>query len=154
MAMAGLEVLPDVGEMDIEMLMAIQEAAGTNLGMAVAAADAEQVQQWTEETDYSEKYCDDVYEYRRVTVPRMMVQAIPQGRTMNEAEWRHYGITMSRGWQHYDFHTPEANVLLFRRVLGTDPRTGEIPKDMIAKVEERNRYIAELEQGRQRMLLE
>ena len=25
----------------------------------------EQVHAWLEETDYSDKYCDDVYEYRR-----------------------------------------------------------------------------------------
>eukprot|EP00927_Polykrikos_kofoidii_P050166 TRINITY_DN44090_c0_g1_i1.p1 TRINITY_DN44090_c0_g1~~TRINITY_DN44090_c0_g1_i1.p1 ORF type:complete len:196 (+),score=40.84 TRINITY_DN44090_c0_g1_i1:18-605(+) len=115
---------------------------------------AEQMQSWTEETDYSEKYCDDVYEYRRVTVPRGMLQIFPQGRVMMEAEWRGYGITMSRGWQHYDFHTPETNVLLFRRVLGTDPRTGDIPVEMQAKVDARHKYIAELEQMRQRLLNE
>merc|ERR1719389_1494276 len=96
---------------------------------------AAQVHEWAEETDYSEKYCDDVYEFRRVTVPRAMLQLFP-ARCMHETEWRAHGITMSRGWQHYDHHTPEANVLLFRRVLGTDPKTGEVPTDMVAKVEE------------------
>mmetsp|Transcript_93781 Transcript_93781/g.265207 ORF Transcript_93781/g.265207 Transcript_93781/m.265207 type:complete len:166 (-) Transcript_93781:152-649(-) len=113
-----------------------------------------QVQAWTEETDYSEKYCDDVYEYRRVTVPRAMLQIFPQGRCMAESEWRSHGITMSRGWQHYDHHSPEANVLLFRRVLGTDPKTGQIPPEMVEKVSRREAYIAELEQMRQRMILE
>merc|ERR1719188_2900858 len=113
-----------------------------------------QVQQWTEETDYSEKYCDEIYEYRRVTVPRAMLPFLPQGRCMEEAEWRSHGITMSRGWQHYDHHSPEANVLLFRRVLGTDPKTGQVPKDMAEKVRQREAYTAELEQLRQRMVLE
>jgi len=113
-----------------------------------------QVHAWIEETDYSEKYCDDIYEYRRVTVPRAMLQILPRGRCMAETEWRSHGITMSRGWQHYDHHPPEANVLLFRRVLGTDPKTGQLPPDMVDKVNKRQAYIAELEQIRQRMIQE
>lgn len=119
-----------------------------------AAPNREQVQAWTDETDYSEKYCDDVYEYRRVTVPRAMLQVFPQGRCMVEPEWRAHGITMSRGWQHYDHHAPEANVLLFRRVLGTDPKTGNIPNQMAEQVAKREAYITQLEQERQRMILE
>mmetsp|Transcript_103954 Transcript_103954/g.291175 ORF Transcript_103954/g.291175 Transcript_103954/m.291175 type:complete len:156 (-) Transcript_103954:218-685(-) len=119
-----------------------------------ASTIAAQVQQWTEETDYSEKYCDDVYEYRRVTVPRAMVALFPQGRCMTDSEWRSYGITMSRGWEHYDHHNPEANILLFRRVLGTDPRSGRIPKEMMERVAQREAYITQLEQERQRMIQE
>eukprot|EP00927_Polykrikos_kofoidii_P008978 TRINITY_DN13737_c1_g1_i1.p1 TRINITY_DN13737_c1_g1~~TRINITY_DN13737_c1_g1_i1.p1 ORF type:complete len:173 (-),score=26.61 TRINITY_DN13737_c1_g1_i1:273-791(-) len=149
-------------EHDLDMLAAVspdvaRAFAGTGGHLQEVPSNsvsAEQMQSWTEETDYSEKYCDDVYEYRRVTVPRGMLQIFPQGRVMFEAEWRGHGITMSRGWQHYDFHTPEANVLLFRRVLGTDPRTGDVPADMQAKVDARLKYIAELEQMRQRMLNE
>eukprot|EP00933_Yihiella_yeosuensis_P071736 TRINITY_DN7997_c0_g1_i1.p1 TRINITY_DN7997_c0_g1~~TRINITY_DN7997_c0_g1_i1.p1 ORF type:complete len:165 (-),score=43.53 TRINITY_DN7997_c0_g1_i1:100-594(-) len=115
---------------------------------------SQQVAQWAEETDYSEKYCDDIYEYRRVTVPRSMLQHFPTGRLMKESEWRSHGITMSRGWEHYDHHQPEANVLLFRRVLGTDPRTGQIPAEMEAKVQQRMCYIAEMEQMRKRMVQE
>lgn len=110
--------------------------------------------QWSEDIDYSDKYCDDIYEYRRVTVPRGLVSSFPQGRTMEEWEWRQHGIVMSRGWEHYDHHLPEANVLLFRRVLGTDPRTGVIPSNMASKVQQRNRYVQELEQARQRMIQE
>lgn len=107
-----------------------------------------------EDIDYSDKYSDDVYEYRRVTVPRAMLQTFPQGRTMEEWEWRQHGIVMSRGWEHYDHHAPEANVLLFRRVLGTDPRTGLIPPKMALKVQQRLQYVQELEQARQRMIQE
>ena len=113
-----------------------------------------QVQAWTEETDYSEKYSDEVYEYRRVTAPRGMLQVFPQGRCMAESEWRSHGITMSRGWQHYDHHSPEANVLMFRRVLGTDPKTGQVPPDMAKKVRERKAYILEVEHMRQQAILE
>jgi cyclin-dependent kinase regulatory subunit CKS1 len=114
---------------------------------------SESMQLWRDDTDYSEKYCDDIYEYRRVTVPRAMLQVIPQGRTMSETEWRFFGITMSYGWEHYDLHTPEANVLLFRRVIGTDPKTGRIPAHIMQKVQEREQYIAELEHMRQQMML-
>mmetsp|Transcript_99040 Transcript_99040/g.171647 ORF Transcript_99040/g.171647 Transcript_99040/m.171647 type:complete len:167 (+) Transcript_99040:112-612(+) len=114
----------------------------------------QQVAQWSDETDYSEKYQDEVYEYRRVTVPRAMLQVLPQGRTMSEEEWRSHGITMSRGWQHYDHHAPEANVLLFRRVIGTDPKTGQIPPEMQEKVQEREHYIHQIEQMRQQRVRE
>merc|ERR1719408_868084 len=115
-------------------------------GAPVAAPGPEMVQAWKDETDYSEKYCDDVYEYRRVTVPRTMLPAVPNGRCMAEDEWRSRGITMSRGWEHYDHHSPEANVLLFRRVIGTDPKTGQIPASIMQKVLEREQYIVQLEQ--------
>ena len=65
-------------------------------------------------------------------------------RCMLESEWRCHGITMSRGWEHYDHHSPEANVLLFRRVIGTDPKTGLVPPQLMAKVQEREEYIVTL----------
>merc|ERR1719198_310859 len=140
--------------MDPELCQTITMMLGAGDGLPAPVPNRDQVQAWTEETDYSEKYCDDVYEYRRVTVPRGMLQVFPQGRCMAEAEWRAHGITMSRGWEHYDHHSPEANVLLFRRVLGTDPKTGRIPREMVERVARRNRYIAELEQMRQKMIME
>jgi len=142
-------------ETDLTTQMAIIEAmAGGVPAEPDPIHDAAQRQQWTEETDYSEKYCDDVYEYRRVTVPRGMLQVLPQGRCMNESEWRANGITMSRGWEHYDHHSPEANVLLFRRVLGTDPKSGMAPPEMMEKVRTREAFTIELEQLRQRMVVE
>jgi cyclin-dependent kinase regulatory subunit CKS1 len=32
----------------------------------------------------------------------------------------------SRGWVHYEIHKPEPHIILFRRELGTDPRTGKV----------------------------
>ena len=52
----------------------------------VEAPTAELVQSWSDETDYSEKYCDDVFEYRRVTVSRAMLPFFPQGRCMTDDE--------------------------------------------------------------------
>ncbi|CAE7021478.1 unnamed protein product, partial [Symbiodinium sp. KB8] len=115
--------------MNMDAALLQQTLAQAQVTLASTLANAE-------ETDYSDKYCDDIYEYRRVTVPRHLVPSLPginQGRTMEEWEWRQCGITMSRGWEHYDHHSPEANVLLFRRVLGTDPKTGQIPPQMQIK---------------------
>jgi hypothetical protein len=36
---------------------------------------------------------------------------------------------MSRGWKHYHIHPPEPYILYFRRPLGTDPVTGNPPKN-------------------------
>eukprot|EP00449_Zooxanthella_nutricula_P061524 CAMPEP_0198570582 /NCGR_PEP_ID=MMETSP1462-20131121/109290_1 /TAXON_ID=1333877 /ORGANISM="Brandtodinium nutriculum, Strain RCC3387" /LENGTH=98 /DNA_ID=CAMNT_0044301703 /DNA_START=156 /DNA_END=450 /DNA_ORIENTATION=- len=61
---------------------------------------------------------------------------------------------MSFGWEHYDEHLPERHVLLFRRIRGTDPQTGTAPPDMVQKAAERQRYVAELEEQRQRLIME
>eukprot|EP00931_Biecheleriopsis_adriatica_P026890 TRINITY_DN1627_c0_g3_i1.p1 TRINITY_DN1627_c0_g3~~TRINITY_DN1627_c0_g3_i1.p1 ORF type:complete len:164 (+),score=43.99 TRINITY_DN1627_c0_g3_i1:66-557(+) len=150
-----MALLGDVDMMDVDDA-AVQHSMLQALAQQEPQAPPSQQQlaQWSEETDYSEKYCDDLFEYRRVTVPRGMLHLLPSGRTMSEQEWRQHGITMSRGWEHYDHHHPEANVLLFRRVLGTDPKSGRIPPEMATKVQQRACYIAELEQARQRMIQE
>eukprot|EP00397_Hematodinium_sp_SG-2012_P023417 GEMP01024326.1.p1 GENE.GEMP01024326.1~~GEMP01024326.1.p1 ORF type:complete len:126 (-),score=23.92 GEMP01024326.1:1910-2287(-) len=113
--------------------------------------DAELLDCWAQETFYSDKYEDDVFEYRRVTVPRSMLQHMPPGRTMTDKEWRELGIVMSRGWEHYDLHPPELNVLLFRRPLGTDGRSGEMPPQMVEKVIERLKHVQDVENERWRL---
>eukprot|EP01134_Creolimax_fragrantissima_P008677 CFRG8645 len=64
---------------------------------------------------YSDKYCDDIYEYRHVTLPQDLAANVPKGRLMNETEWRKLGIQQSRGWEHYMIHKPEPHMILFRR---------------------------------------
>ena len=77
------------------------------------------------EIEYSEKYEDDKYEYRHVILPRDLAKRLPKpARLLTETEWRSLGVAQSRGWCHYEVHKPEPHVLLFRRPLGTDPRTG------------------------------
>jgi len=50
-----------------------------------------------------------------------------KGKLLSEQEWRGIGVQQSRGWVHYAIHRPEPHILLFRRPLGTDPRTGKVP---------------------------
>ena len=47
-------------------------------------------------------------------------------RLLTETEWRGLGVVQSRGWEHYAIYAPEPHILLFRRPLGTDPRTGKV----------------------------
>lgn len=70
------------------------------------------------EIEYSEKYSDDLYEYRHVILPRTISKKMPKGKILAEAEWRGLGISQSRGWAHYAIHKPEPNILLFRRPKG------------------------------------
>eukprot|EP00210_Caulerpa_lentillifera_P009639 g9195.t1 len=74
--------------------------------------------------EYSERYYDESYEYRHVTLPRSMAHKINY-RVMKESEWRGLGICQSPGWMHYDIHPPERHILLFKRPRGfeTLPRT-------------------------------
>ncbi|KAL7699644.1 cyclin-dependent kinase regulatory subunit [Lotmaria passim] len=67
---------------------------------------------------YSDKYYDDVYEYRHVILPKDLARLVPTNRLMSETEWRQLGVQQSQGWVHYMIHKPEPHVLLFKR-----PRT-------------------------------
>jgi len=66
---------------------------------------------------YSEKYEDGEYEYRHVIIPKEFVKYIPKNHLMTESEWRNIGIQQSPGWEHYMIHSPEPNILMFRRKL-------------------------------------
>ncbi|XP_077985810.1 cyclin-dependent kinases regulatory subunit-like [Glandiceps talaboti] len=65
---------------------------------------------------YSEKYCDDRYEYRHVILPAELAKLVPKTHLMTETEWRNLGVQQSPGWEHYMNHVPEPQVLLFRRL--------------------------------------
>jgi len=64
---------------------------------------------------YSERYEDEDFEYRHVTLPADLAKLVPRNHLMTETEWRNLGVQQSIGWVHYMFHTPEPQVLLFRR---------------------------------------
>jgi len=87
-----------------------------------------------DEIEYSDKYNDDLYEYRHVILPKHVYKKLPRGRLLSEMEWRALGIQQSRGWAHYEIHRPEPYILLFRRPLGTDPNTGLPPSDFNFKM--------------------
>lgn len=86
---------------------------------------------YPDEPMYSEKYCDEYYEYRHVILTKSMahdartLMNLRASRLLREDEWRSIGVQQSRGWQHFMQHPPEPHVLLFRRPLGTDPVTGQ-----------------------------
>ena len=75
-----------------------------------------------------------MYSISQVTIRKEFANLIPKGRLLKEDEWRHLGIQMSFGWEHYCEYKlsiicgfncrPRTTVLLFRRPLGTDGRTG------------------------------
>ena len=76
--------------------------------------------------EYSEKYQDDIYEYRHVILPKELAKSLQAKRLLAENEWSALGVQQSRGWAHYAIHRPEPHILLFRRELGTDPMTGKV----------------------------
>jgi cyclin-dependent kinase regulatory subunit CKS1 len=45
-----------------------------------------------DEIEYSEKYQDDLFEYRHVLLPKHVYKKAPRGRTLTEHEWRSLGI--------------------------------------------------------------
>ncbi|KAL8158501.1 hypothetical protein V2J09_000038 [Rumex salicifolius] len=96
---------------------------------------------------YSDKYFDDVNEYRHVVLPPEVAKLLPKNRLLSEVavgnvynnsvydfsfpllqslriqlrhalnEWRAIGVQQSRGWVHYAIHRPEPHIMLFRRPL-------------------------------------
>ncbi len=47
---------------------------------------------YPEEIEYSEKYEDDLFEYRHVLLPKAVFKCIPKGRLLSEQEWREIGV--------------------------------------------------------------
>ncbi len=88
------------------------------------------------EIEYSDKYFDSYYEYRHVILPKDIFKKLPAKKTLTESEWRSIGVQQSKGWVNFTIHKPEPHILLFRRPIGTDPETGIIPKEIMAKVQE------------------
>ncbi|CAH0402576.1 unnamed protein product [Chilo suppressalis] len=68
-----------------------------------------------DQIQYSERYTDDVYEYRHVILPPDIARLVPKSHLMTETEWRNLGVQQSPGWLHFMVHNPEPHVLLFRR---------------------------------------
>ena len=56
---------------------------------------------YPDEIEYSEKYNDELFEYRHVQLPKNIYKAMPKGRLLSEQEWRALGVQQSRGWVHY-----------------------------------------------------
>ena len=81
---------------------------------------------YPDEIEYSDKYYDDLYEYRHVLLPKAIYKSMPKGRLLSENEWRSLGVQQSRGWVHYEIHKPEPHILLFRRRSAQTP-TLELP---------------------------
>ena len=90
---------------------------------------------YPDEIEYSEKYNDELFEYRHVQLPKNIYKAMPKGRLLSEQEWRALGVQQSRGWVHYEIHKPEPYILLFRRPRGTDPTTGLAPPEIMNKIQ-------------------
>jgi cyclin-dependent kinase regulatory subunit CKS1 len=107
--------------------------------------EEEQEQESVRKIEYSEKYCDGVYEYRQVILPEKPASHQHSNVLLREEEWRAMGVMQSRGWVHYAFHRPEPHILLFRRPIGTDPNTGEVDPTLKRKAKEL--YISSYEDG-------
>jgi cyclin-dependent kinase regulatory subunit CKS1 len=75
------------------------------------------IRQNSPKIQYSDKYTDDVYEYRHVILTKELARILPKDRLMSEREWRSVGVQQSIGWEHYMIHQPEPHVLCFRRAL-------------------------------------
>lgn len=75
----------------------------------------------------SERYYDDVYEYRHVVLPPEIAKRLPKGKLLSETEWRSIGVQQSRGWNHYAIHKPEPHIMLFRRAKGYGQPPGTVP---------------------------
>jgi len=101
--------------------------------------------QYPSQIVYSERYCDDAFEYRHVLVPKDLVQHVRSrqrqrpDRLLLESDWRNLGIQMSLGWINYVNHGPDHHVLCFRRPLDLDPNTGRAMKSWKLPLDDRTK---------------
>ena len=47
---------------------------------------------------YSDRYCDEKYEYRHVVLPPEIATIIPNTHLLTETEWRNIGVQQSPGF--------------------------------------------------------
>ncbi|KAJ7572035.1 CKS-domain-containing protein [Mycena floridula] len=139
----------------------VKKSSAGDMEQQDALKEEQRKQQWKDITDrilYSDRYTDDFFEYRHVTLPREIVHAIPKSywnreydtkvlRLLSEDEWRGIGVMQSPGWSHYEVHgasralfqldhcsswfrtVPEPLILLFRRPKGYGAPQPEVAKD-------------------------
>ena len=50
-----------------------------------------------ENINYGDKYQDDKFEYRNVTLPSELAKLVPRNHLMTETEWRNLGVQQSPG---------------------------------------------------------
>lgn len=91
---------------------------------------------YPDQIEYSEKYQDEVYEYRHVIMTEKHKKLLSNGKLLSESEWRNLGIQQSKGWEHFLIYKKEPHILIFRRPIGTDPLTGFISDDIKKNIEE------------------
>ncbi len=90
-----------------------------------------------DEMEYSYKYKDDCYEYRHIILTKKQYKIIRDMTGLIPEEiWRdQFGIQVSKGWQNYARYPGEPHILLLRRPIGTNPETGEVPPEVLKKIE-------------------
>ncbi|CAL8080802.1 unnamed protein product [Orchesella dallaii] len=59
-----------------------------------------------DEIQYSDRYYDEIYEYRHVILPPDLARVVPRTHLLSETEWRNMGVQQSPGWVHYLIHPP------------------------------------------------
>lgn len=87
---------------------------------------------------YYKKYYDDHYEYRQVGVSSEIGKMIMEKGVLSEEKWRELGISMSKGWTNYTCYKIEPHIMLFRRPIGTDGRTGVVNPQLRDEIITRN----------------
>ncbi|CDK26931.1 unnamed protein product [Kuraishia capsulata CBS 1993] len=94
----------------------------------LSESERQRLSEFQDMIHYSVRYSTDEYEYRHVMLPKQMLKYLPKDyfnketgtlRLLAEEEWRSLGVMQSLGWVHYETHTPEPHILLFRRPLAT-----------------------------------
>ncbi|KAF8823770.1 MAG: cyclin-dependent kinase regulatory subunit [Lentinula lateritia] len=100
-------------------------------------AEQKKLEEILDKINYSDRYTDDIFEYRHVILPKQLLKYIPENywdqrtgalRLLEDKEWRSLGIQQSLGWEHYEVHVPEPHVLLFRRPKDYVPPTQPAPR--------------------------
>lgn len=71
--------------------------------------------------EYGDRFYDNEYEYRIVTLPNDIAKKVPK-RLLSDGEWRALGIQMSKGWVNYHPIMDGKN-LLFKRSYSGEGKT-------------------------------
>ena len=70
---------------------------------------------YPKEIEHSEKYYDEEYEYKHVTLTEDAAEMIKKGQLLTPDQYVQIGLKQTPGWIHYFSLPHEKHVLLFKR---------------------------------------
>jgi cyclin-dependent kinase regulatory subunit CKS1 len=93
---------------------------------------------------YSDKYEDDKFQYRNITLPNEMKKLLSGNTLLTEKGWRELRILGGPGWEHYYIYKAKPEIILMKRpihIARQFDKPSTLLQDEIKKCEKENKDV-------------